>query len=133
MKVCVDTSALLALINGSDAHHAAVVSEVTRLSAEGAAFFTTSYTLVETGALVKDRLGQAAFRSLGEVVERSLDVVWVDEALHRRAWAEAAAATKRGPSLVDCVGFSIMRQLGVGTALAIDAHFRKAGFEVVPR
>ena len=132
MTLYVDTSALLALIHRDDAHHRAVVETVTRLVAEGHRFVTTSYALVETGALVKRRLGRDAFRSLGEAVRRGMDVVWVDEALHDLAWAEAAQAGERGPSLVDCAGFQVMRSLGIDTALALDAHFRRAGFAVRP-
>lgn len=132
MKVYVDTSALLALISASDEHHAAVTEAVRRLVEDGARFVTSSYALVETGALVKHRLGSAAFRTLGEVVERSVDIIWIDEALHQLAWADAARAPRRGPSLVDCAGFRVMRTLQIRTALAVDAHFRSAGFAIVP-
>ncbi len=132
MKVYVDTSALLPLIHRDDQDHAKVVAAAKRLAEEKAALVTTSYVLVETGALVKRRLGVAAFRSLGQAVEQAMDVLWVDEELHNRAWEEASRGGKQGPSLVDCVGFLAMRARAIDTALSLDDHFRKAGFELVP-
>lgn len=129
--VYLDTSALLPLLDRDDADHEAVVAAVRTLVEKGTALVTSSYTLVETGALVRSRLGIVAFRRLGETLERAAEVVWVDEDLHWKAWAKAAAA-RRGPGLVDCVGFLVMKQLGIKTALALDNHFKKEGFETLP-
>jgi predicted nucleic acid-binding protein len=54
--------------------------------------------------------------------------VYVDESLHQRAVAAWSAARRRGLSLVDCAGFELMRDLGVGTALAFDRHFEEQGY-----
>ena len=40
------------------------------------------------------------------------------------------AAAKKNLSLVDCVSFELMGNLGIRTAFAFDAHFKDAGFEV---
>ncbi|MCP4657698.1 MAG: PIN domain-containing protein [bacterium] len=130
--VYVDTSALLALLDQDDEDHAAVVTELRRLAEAGASLVTASYTLVETGALVRNRLGMAAFQALGQTVDRGLEVVWVDEELHRHAWRQAAAEPRRGASLVDWVGFVVMRNLGIGQALALDSDFRRQGFVTLP-
>ena len=98
----------------------------------GARFFTTSYTVCEATALVKRRLGGNAMRALGEAIERGFEVVWVDESINRDAWAEASRASERGPSLVDCAAFVVMRKTQTNTALAVDKHFAAAGFIVVP-
>ena len=130
--VYVDTSALLPLLDQSDESHSAVVAEVRRLAKGEIPLITTSYMLVEAGALVRSRLGMAAFRALGETVERAIEVVWVDEDLHRRAWQQAALEPRRGASLVDWVGFILMRNLGIKQALTLDRDFQKQGFSTLP-
>lgn len=130
--VYVDTSGLLPLLDRDDRDHARVAAAVAALAAEGATLVTTSYVLVESGALVARRLGTEAFRRLGELVERAMDVVWVDEELHRQGWALAATGGRRAPSLVDRVSFLAMRELGATRALALDEHFRAEGFATLP-
>ena len=132
MKVYVDTSALLALVHRDDAHHQAVRAATAELAEAGAHLVTTSYVLVESGALVQRRLGLTAFRLLGDAVARAMDVIWVDAELHDPAWEGVAAGSKRGPSLVDRVGLAVMQRLAIGTALAVDRHFRAAGFDTLP-
>lgn len=58
-----------------------------------------------------------------------LEVVWVDEALHRTA---LEAYTRRSPrgSPVDQVSFRIMRSYGVTHAFAFDRDFLAAGFQL---
>lgn len=127
-----DTSVLLPLLDADDADHEIVVSTLESVVRKRMALVTTCYTLVESGALVRSRLGLAAFRRLGETIERAAEVVWVDEGLHRKAWEQAAKA-RRGPSLVDWVGILTMERLGIRTALAIDRHFNRRGFDTLPR
>lgn len=129
-SVYVDTSALLPLLDQDDQDHDLVVAEVQRLTESRSALLTTSYTLVETGALVRSRLGMAAFAALGQTIDHALDVVWVDEDLHRQAWRKAAAEPRRGASLVDWVAFIVMRNLGLEEALALDNDFQRQGFKV---
>jgi len=130
--VFVDTSAFLPLIDRDDRDHARVVAAIERLEADGADLATSNYVLVECGALVRRRLGLAAFRALGEAVDRAVDVLVVDEDTHRRAWILAAEGTTRGPSLVDHSSFLLMRDLGMTAALSLDRHFASQGFATLP-
>ena len=130
--VFVDTSALLPLLDRDDAAHAEMVDAVKALLGEGLPLYTTSYIQVEAGALVKRRLGSIAFAELGKALDSTVETVWVDEALHREAWARAAKEPRKGPSLVDWTSFLVMQDLGLDTALTLDGHFEKEGFRVLP-
>lgn len=130
--IFVDTSVLLPLLDADDRDHEDVVAAVEQIVASGDSLVTSSYTLVEAGALVRRRLGVRPFRNLGEVASRAMDVIWVDEDVHDRAWAAASTGRRKGPSFVDQVSFVIMQDLGLDTALAIDRHFERAGFTTIP-
>lgn len=133
MSVFADTSALYALLVGNDESHAAVRAAFASVLDDGRPVWTTSFVIVETMALLQQRIGLAAARDFDEEVLPALRVRWVDEHLCRlgteRLWRE----DRRHLSLVDCVSFEFMRGQGLGAALAVDPHFEEAGFEVLPR
>lgn len=131
-SIFVDTSALLPLLDRDDQDHGSVVKALGTLSVSQTTLITSSHVLVEAGSLVRSRLGTSAFRRLGEILERTVDIVWVDEELHRRAWKEACTGGKRAPGLVDWVSFLLMAELDITTALARDRHFVTQGFRILP-
>jgi predicted nucleic acid-binding protein len=69
-----------------------------------------------------------AVRALHHDVIPVLDVVWVDEDLHRLAIEVLLASGSRSVSLVDRVSFAVMRQEGIRRAFAFDEDFEREGF-----
>jgi predicted nucleic acid-binding protein len=96
-----------------------------------ASLLCTNYVLVEAFALVQHRLGLAAVRTLQEDVVPMLDVRWMTEADHQAGLAAMLTAASRQLSLVDCVSFETMRNLGIRVALAFDRHFAEQGFALL--
>lgn len=131
-KVFVDTSGLLPLLDRSDPEHEEMVEALSGLAEQRAGLVTSNYVFVETAALVRNRLGVERLRALGDVIERSFELIWVDEGLHRMAWELVRREGRKGPSLVDWVSFLAMRDRGLDTALALDRHFRDQGFATIP-
>ena len=127
----VDTSALLAFVDGDDEWHESAVAAMEDLLAGGGAT-THSYVVVETEALVHRRLGSAVARKLLEDVIPALSLVWVDEDLHGRAVATHLRGLRRGSSLVDHVSFELMRRRSIRSAFAFDRDFGREGFTLVP-
>ena len=132
MRVFVDTSALIALLDSDDQDHAAVRHALHDLVATDERVVTTSYVLVETGALVRKRLGMSAFRALGDAVEQAFEVIWIEAPLHRLAWRHAGIEGRKGSSLVDWTSFLVMDAEGLTTALTLDGHFADRGYQVLP-
>lgn len=93
---------------------------------------THNYVVVESTALVQRRLGSLLTRALLEDLVPVLDVVWVDEGLHRAAASAFLATLRRKTSFVDAVSFELMRRRGIETAFAFDRHFAAEGFRVIP-
>lgn len=57
-----------------------------------------------------------------------VEVVWVDEALHRSAMVLLKRQVDKTYSLCDAVSFLLMEQYGITEALTTDHHFEQAGF-----
>ena len=125
MKVFVDTSALLAILDEDDRDHSEAADTFRSLLAS-ADLVTHSYVLVECLALVRRRLGSAAVVQLSERLLPAIDTIWVDEALHQTALA--AHLTAGSVSLVDQVSFEVMRREELETAFTLDKDFEAHGF-----
>ena len=99
---------------------------------DGWDLLTNNYVLLETSALLQHRLGLAALRMFTEDVAPLVRIDWVAEGRHRAAAEAVLSAGRKKLSLVDCVSFQTMRELGVRFAFCFDKHFRERGFETVP-
>ena len=132
MSIFVDTSALYAILDADDENHESAKRLWVDLITQEARLVCSNYVLVETFALVQHRLGMEAVRTLQEDILPILHIEWVDEPTHRAGGTAMLIAARRKLSLVDCVSFEVMRQLGIRTAFAFDPHFEEQGFERIP-
>lgn len=132
MSVFVDTSAFYAVMDADDEHHAAARGAWQRLMDERTPVHTTNYVLVETAALLQGRIGIDGLRSFTADVLPILNVLWVEEGMHRSAHHALLVSSRRRLSLVDCVSFEAMRRLGLETVFCFDPHFSQQGFRRIP-
>lgn len=119
-------------MDADDASHRRAASAWKKLLTTDETLLTSSYVVVEVFALVQRRLGMGAVRALESDVIPTLNVVWIDAELHRRAVAGLLAASREKLSLVDCASFEVMREYGIRRALTLDRDFSAQGFSVVP-
>ena len=89
---------------------------------------TSSYVLVETYALLQNRLGLEAVGAFREDFAPLMDVLWVNETIHERALDDLIARASRKVSLVDATSFALMREHGIDQAFAFDDDFVNEGF-----
>jgi len=132
MTVVVDTSAFYAILDRDDANHARARDTFARLLGDSTILITHNYVLVETAALVQHRLGVTAVRTFHEDIVPLLEIEWVSEQRHKAGMEAMLTAARKRLSLVDCVSFQTMRELGIRTAFCFDSHFREQGFEMLP-
>jgi uncharacterized protein len=132
MSVFVDTSGFYAVFAADDANHSRAKAAWADWVRGGETLVTNSYVILETMALLQNRMGLAAVRAMHEDVVPLLRTEWVSEEQHRAGVAAVLAATRRKLSLVDCVSFQTMLRNGLRIAFSFDSHFKEQGFEMRP-
>ena len=132
MRVFVDTSAWYALMVPEDSNYEAAQRVFDRLRMAEATLLTTNYIALECTSLIQRRHGFEAARTFLARAMDLLDLVWIGKDQHAQGMRLWLKSGRRTLSLVDCTSFWVMREQGVRQAVAFDAHFREAGFEVLP-
>ena len=128
MSVVVDTSALFALLDRRDAHHAAAVAFWTDPDDED--LVTHAYVVVESVALVRSRLGPAGVTALVDDLLPGIRVEMVDRPLHEVSLVDFRGIGG-GTSLVDRVTLAFAARHGIHRAFAFDADLAGAGLAPV--
>ena len=128
--IFIDSSASYALANDKDRNHLRASRGLQSALASREPLMTHNYVISECAALIQRRLGlQAALAYLKGT--QLLLVHWVTRGEHDQAVELLDQRARQGLSLVDCVSFVVMRELGVSTALAYDSEFEREGFSVL--
>ncbi|HMV48304.1 MAG TPA: PIN domain-containing protein [Blastocatellia bacterium] len=126
-EMFLDTSGLLSLFDKGSAHH----GQAADLFAHAQSLMTTNYVLAEFVPLTHVR-GLSRSKSLGFlrdlVLLPRLELVWIDERLHRQAMNLLNHRLDKTYSLCDAVSFVLMRERGILEALTTDKHFVQEGF-----
>lgn len=128
MSLFVDTSALYALLDEGDDHHAEAADVLRRVA--GTELVTHAFVVVETCALVGRRLPWEASERLIDGLLPVIDVRAVEDDVQRAALDAYRRSLSSRVSLVDHASFALMRSLGIGRAFAFDDDFARAGFEL---
>lgn len=133
MKVFVDTSAFLALINADDSFHAQASTLFSRLLTSGALLYTsiTNYVIVETIAVLQNRHGLEPAYDFIDNILPVINIEWITRDEHLQGESLLRATNRRRVSLVDCVSFVIMNKLNIQHALAVDIDFEDFGFTLL--
>jgi len=122
-----DTSGLLCFHHAAEPQH----EEAVAFFQVATAYITHSYVLAEFVALAAVRRlpREAALRFIADLQDNPLvEVVYVDEALHRQALALLQQRLDKTWTLCDAVSFLLMQERGITEALTTDVHFEQAGF-----
>ena len=130
----VDTAGWMACADAADpAHRAACAARDQWLEREGL-LLTTDYVIDETLSLLRFRLDLAASEQWWQSVADS-PRVRQENIRHERAERARAIFFRyrdKDFSFTDCTSFALMRELRLRQALTTDAHFKQAGFQMLP-
>ena len=131
-KVLIDTSAFYALLSPQDLFHKKAKNAFDLLIKRNHSLWTTSYTLVETLALVHRRLGSKVVLEFIQWQQSNVETYWVSQRIHDDALERFVEAEGKGLSFVDCTTMTVSRELDA-QVFTFDGGFVKAGLPVVPR
>jgi len=122
-----DTSGLLCYLHKSEPQH----QEAVQFLDSATRSLTHSYVLAELIALAQVRRFPRipTLNFVNDLVDNpDIEVIWVDESLHREAVSLLMARQDKTYSLCDTVSFVLMQQRGITEALTTDRHFEQEGF-----
>jgi predicted nucleic acid-binding protein len=129
MTVFVDTTALFALLDEDDRHHAEAAETLRGL--EGTQLVTHTFVVAEAAALVGRHLPWAATNQLLYGILAVIDVKSIESGLYEAALGAYGQSTSPDISLVDRTSFVLMKALGISRAFTYDRDFAREGFELV--
>jgi len=130
--IYIDTSALLAVLNQEDSNHSTAKKTWLSFLETGELLLTNNYVLIESIAIIQNRLGVKNVRRMTGELLPVIEVDWLDPAQHESALNDVLTANRRNLSLVDCASFETMRRLRIEAAFTFDDHFKEQGFTVIP-
>jgi len=129
--VFIDTSAFYALMDRSDHNHDKAAGLWPSLLNKDQHLATGNYIIVETLALLQNRLGFEAANLWYEDILGLAKILWVDESMHNLAHELWLSLGRRKLSFVDCISFVIMRHFNIKKFFGFDRHFNEQGFDVL--
>ncbi len=121
--IFLDTSAIYALADAADDNHEAALRLWQQAQDSGRAIVTHNYVLVESAALLHNRLGKDAAEKLLKDASH-LQVHWVAEDLHQQAVSFLDTNATSGISFVDAVSFLVMGHHGIAEVPGIRPALR---------
>ena len=127
----IDTSAFYALMDLSDKHHKEARELWKSLLEKDIYLYTNNYIIIETLALLQNRLGFEAADLWYRDVLGIVEVLWINNSQHNLAFELWLSLGRRKLSLVDCTSFVTMRHHKVEKVFGFDKHFKEQGFEIM--
>jgi predicted nucleic acid-binding protein len=131
--IYVDTSGVLAFLDGDDLHHEKACSAWGQVLEMDAGLIMTEYVRLESWSLIQRRLGLDAVRDFHQTLLPILQIHKVDETTFNLLCQNVLLSKRRKLSLVDLSSFDCMQKHGIEHALAFDRHFEEMGFSTPDR
>ncbi len=123
----IDTSGWFSIFDTRQASH----QDAVNIYREASRHLTHSFIVAEFVALTDSRRAHRSkmLEFLSYLLrDYEVEIIWVGEAITRRAATLLAARRDKNWSLCDSVSFVLMNDLSIDRALTTDHHFEQAGF-----
>ncbi len=131
--VFLDSSGLIATVNGRDSLHGEAQRIWRGLLTDRIPLVTTSLVLVELG----DGLSKVRYRQLAVKLRQRLltfepaTVLQVTDADENAGWRLFSSRDDKEWGVTDCISMEVMRRLGVSEVFSHDRDFEQAGFTLL--
>ena len=131
MTVFIDTSAFYAVLDADDDNYSTAEKIWNFALEKDVHFVSHNYILIETIALLQNRIGLESVHTFEQDILPVIGVHWIGQETHQRGMSALLTASRRRLSLVDCISFEIMREKEITVFFAFDDHFSEQGFELL--
>ena len=128
-RILVDTSAVFALVDRSDARHPEARAGLEYLKRRRIEPLLTNFIVAESHALLLARVGADLARRW--VVGNKWPIERIGEDDETRAQAILVRFADKTFSYTDATSFAVMERLGLKRAFAFDPHFTQFGFQLL--
>lgn len=138
MHYFADTSFLVAWFNRDDDNHGKATSFMAEAEKErrtATRIVLTDYVFDEVVTTIRFQTRSHALAvQAGRVLlgSKATSIVRVGEKTFTAAWSLFESRKDKKWSFTDCTSFTVMKEMGFDTALALDDDFKKAGFSTLP-
>ena len=130
-KIYIDTSAFYALLDRADPYHKEASSLWVALMDNNFTLVTTNYVVSETIKLLQKKIGFEAARTWCKDILSILDVLWIDEGIHKQAYELWLNLGRISLSFVDCTSFVTMHHHQIEKAFCFKRPFKVHGFNLI--
>jgi predicted nucleic acid-binding protein len=131
--VLLDTGALLALADETDAHHTAATDCLIAVARHRLPVFIAVPTIYETHRRILFSLHRnAAVEFLDRIYDGSVNVVQTIHEDEQRARGLIQRYADQDLTLVDAANMAVMIRLGIAAVFSFDAHFLQSGLIRIP-
>ena len=130
--VFIDTSAFYAVIDRSDSAHKEAAKAWSILLQDDNHLITSNYIILETIALLQNRISCTAALLFQNDILGVLDIHWITQTIHELSVELWKNQGRRHLSLVDYSSFILMGQNQCSDAFSLDRHFAEQGYVLWP-
>lgn len=132
VKIFVDTSFIIALVNIRDQYHQQAISIAGEY--ENQTLVITDAVMLEVSNALSRRYKSEAIQIIEDFFESdNVEVVRLTPELFDRGFYLYKNRRDQTWGLVDCISFIAMQDRKINIALTFDRHFTQAGFKTLPR
>jgi predicted nucleic acid-binding protein len=128
MRVLIDTSAIVAILNKADENHLRALSLIQKARTQRVKLFMTNFLVGETYATLLSRVGLYAAREW--LINNDIPAIRATVKDERDAKEIIIRYKDKDFSYVDATSFAIMKRLKMGTAFTFDNHFEQFGYNL---
>ncbi|MFM7427296.1 MAG: type II toxin-antitoxin system VapC family toxin [Elainella sp.] len=130
LRVLIDTSFIVALINQRDQYHQQAVALADRY--DGSHLLVTDGVLLEVGNALARGYRAEAIQVIEELIaSEDVQIVHLTADLFAQAFQLYRSRLDKTWGLVDCLSFVVMQTQDVQVVLTFDQHFAQAGFQIL--
>lgn len=125
MKIFVDASAYLSVLNKKDSNHERALKISEELFLGSGEFVTSNIVIYEVYTVLSLRVDKKLALDFKEIIDRDqTEVVYLDKKLDSLAWDIFQKQTSKNVSFFDCSSFAVMRDLGIKAVFSFDSDFK---------